>query len=300
MNSKNYRVIALGFFDGVHTGHAGLLNMTNQRAKELGYTPAALSFDLHPDLLVEGSELLLLNSIDDRREILSRCYGITDVILAHFDTEMMHMAWDDFIVDYLYNKLGARHLVCGYDFRFGSQGYGNADRLRQKCEELHIGCDVIPRFEMDGITVSSTFIRLLISEGRMDEATRFLGHPHCLSGVVVHGKQLGRTIGTPTANLLIPEGVITPAYGVYATKVALPDGTVKAAVTNVGTRPTVANTDTVTVEPWILDFDGDLYGKTIRVDFISRLRGEKRFSGLSELQQEILHNAQQTRELLNM
>ena len=132
----------------------------------------------------------------------------------------------------------------------------------------------------------------------MQEAMRFLGHPHCLSGTVVHGRQLGRTIGVPTANLLIPDGVLTPAFGVYATKVALPDGQEKLAVTNVGVRPTVGESTLVTVEPWILDFEGDLYGQHIRVDFYHRLRGEKRFDGLVALQQEIFSNAEETRGLL--
>jgi riboflavin kinase/FMN adenylyltransferase len=127
---------------------------------------------------------------------------------------------------------------------------------------------------------------------------RFLGHPHCISGPVVHGKQLGRTIGIPTANLLIPQGVLVPAFGVYATKVLLPDGQEKLAVTNVGVRPTVDDSQLVTVEPWILDYAGDLYGERIRVDFYQRLRGEKKFAGLQELQQEILKNAQETRALL--
>lgn len=132
----------------------------------------------------------------------------------------------------------------------------------------------------------------------MAEAQRFLGHPHCISGEVVHGRQLGRTIGIPTANLLIPAHVLVPAYGVYATKVILPDGEEKLAVTNVGVRPTVDDSQKVTVEPWILDFEGDLYGKHIRVDFYRRLRGERKFSGLSELQEEILRNADETRKLL--
>ena len=298
MNFLASRVIALGFFDGVHRGHAGLLNMAKLRAAELGLTPAVLSFDLHPDQLVAGNRPALINSVTDRIDIISRVYGITDVVLAHFDNSMMHTPWDVFVEDYLVGRLGAGHLVCGYDFRFGDRGAGTPELLREKCSALGISCDVIPRFDIDGITVSSTHIRTLLQDGKVAEAARFLGHPHCLSGEVVRGHQLGRTIGTPTANLLIPEGVITPAFGVYATQVTLPDGSVKAAVTNVGVRPTVADTDSVTVEPWILDFDGDLYGKQIRVDFIKRLRGERKFSGLSELQAEILHNAEETRQLL--
>ena len=117
MNSG--RVIALGFFDGVHLGHASLLNMAKLRAKELNLSPAVMSFDLHPDALVAGADVTLINSVEDRVEILSRCYGIDDVILCHFDRAMMHMPWDVFLEDFLVRQHGARHLVCGYDFRFG-------------------------------------------------------------------------------------------------------------------------------------------------------------------------------------
>lgn len=298
MKEQLGRVIALGFFDGVHLGHASLLKMARQRAQELGLRPAVISFDLHPDNLVAGEQVQLINSIQDRREILQRVYGIEDVILVHFDENMMHMAWDAFVEDVLVEQYGAKHLVCGYDFRFGDKGTGNPQRLREKCRELGVGCDVMPRFSLDGITVSSTYIRSLLERGDMEEARRFLGHPHCLSGPVVHGRALGRTIGIPTANLLIPENVLVPAFGVYATKLVLPGGVEKLAVTNVGVRPTVDDSQLVTVEPWILDFDGDLYGQTIRVDFYRRLRGERKFESLQALQQEIFRNAQETREIL--
>lgn len=292
------RVIALGFFDGVHLGHASLLEMAKKRAAETGLSPAVMSFDLHPDTLVAGTNVPLINSLFDRREILRRCYGIDDVLLVHFDETMMHMPWDAFVEQLLVERYGAKHLVCGYDFRFGDKGEGDPERLREKCRELGIGCDVLPRFTLDGITVSSTYIRGLLERGEMEEAARFLGHPHCISGEVVHGRQLGRTMGIPTANLLIGDHVLEPAYGVYATKVILPDGTEKPAVTNVGVRPTVDDSRKVTVEPWILDFEGDLYGKHIRVDFYHRLRGEQKFSGLEELRQEIFRNAEETRRLL--
>ena len=298
MKEQFGRVIALGFFDGVHLGHASLLTMAKQRAGELGLRPAVISFDLHPDNLVAGQKVQLINSVQDRREVLQRVYGIEDVILVHFDEQMMHMPWDAFVEDVLVREYGARHLVCGYDFRFGDKGAGNPERLREKCRGLGLGCDVMPRFDLDGITVSSTYIRSLLERGEMEEARRFLGHPHCLSGPVVHGRALGRTIGIPTANLLIPENVLVPAFGVYATKVTLPDGSEKLAVTNVGVRPTVDDSQTVTVEPWILDYSGDLYGQNIRVDFYKRLRGEKKFSGLEALQQEIFRNAEETREIL--
>ena len=156
MKEQFGRVIALGFFDGVHLGHASLLQMAKQRAGELGLRPAVISFDLHPDNLVAGHKVQLINSIRDRKEVLQRVYGIEDVILVHFDEQMMHMPWDAFVEDVLVREYGARHLVCGYDFRFGDKGAGNPERLREKCRGLGLGCDVMPRFDLDGITVSST------------------------------------------------------------------------------------------------------------------------------------------------
>lgn len=288
------RVIALGFFDGVHIGHAALLERAKLRAKELGVPAAALTFDLHPDTLVFGTPVPLINSREDREWLLRTQFGMDEVLILHFDRETMRMPWQDFVRRYLVESLGAVHLVCGHDFRFGDRGEGNPDRLKALCAELGVGCDVIECVTLDGETVSSTRIRELITDGELEQANRFLGHAHVLSGVVVPGKQLGRTIGIPTANIYAPEGVLLPRFGVYATKVDVGSG-VYLAVTNVGIRPTVDDQTGITVEPWILGFDEDLYGKTIRVEFYRYLRGEAKFDGLEALRAEILHNAVQTR-----
>lgn len=191
-------------------------------------------------------------------------------------------------------QLGAVHVVAGHDYHFGYKGQGDVTCLQTWCASHGIGCDIIGRVELHDITVSSTHIRNLIQHGKMAEAVEFLGHPHILSGEVVHGKQLGRTIGVPTANLILPPQVLVPAYGVYATRVHLRAGTY-LAVTNVGVRPTVDTSQQVTVEPWILDYSGHLYGQHIAVEFYTLLRGERKFSTLDELKVEILHNAEQTR-----
>ena len=146
---------------------------------------------------------------------------------------------------------------------------------------------------LDGVRISSTHIRELLEAGETEEANRFLGHPHILSGTVVPGRQLGRTIGIPTANLLLPEGVVCPRFGVYACK-AIVDGREYPAVTNVGVRPTVSG-EGVTVEPWLLDFEGDLYGQTVRVEFYKRLRDEIRFDSLEALKDQIHRDAEATR-----
>lgn len=292
--SKRDKVIALGFFDGVHKGHGALLERVARRAKELGAIPAAFTFDVHPASQLKGEQIPQLTTPEDRAGLMERIYGIEEIVVGRF-ADMMSMPWQEFVTDYLIGGLGVTHVVAGHDFRFGYRGQGDPQRLKELCRAQNIGCDIIEKVELEGITVSSTYIRQLIAEGDMERAMEFLGHPHVFSGEVVHGKALGRTIGFPTANLLLPEQIIVPGYGVYASKVYLPDGTERMAVTNVGTRPTVDDGDAVTVEPWILDFDGDLYGKTIRVEFYKRLRGERKFNALSELTAAVHQNGDETR-----
>ncbi|MEG0321277.1 MAG: riboflavin biosynthesis protein RibF [Oscillospiraceae bacterium] len=294
MDTKK-RVIALGFFDGVHNGHGALLRRTAEVAQQLDVTPAAVTFDTHPENLILGQPISLLTSPADRADLMRRYYGISTVIVAHFDQRMMHMSWEEFVSDYLVEECGAVHLVAGHDFHFGYQGEGNPARLQAKCKELGIGCDIIPKVEQDGITVSSTYIRTLIAQGELERAGDFLGHPHTLTDTVSRGKKLGSTLGFPTVNLHFQEGVIVPAFGVYATRVYLENGESRMAVTNIGTRPTVSDGSDVTVEGFILDFDGDLYGQKVRMEFYKKLRDERQFDSLEALTAEVLRNAQETR-----
>ena len=286
--NKEKTVYALGFFDGVHLGHQALLRECRSLADKLGLKAAAVTFDRHPGSLISGHAPVLINSVCDR-EMLLRSFGMDRVIVLPFDERMMQTPWQEFFADLLRSH-GAAGLVCGDDFHFGKRGEGNARLLQEACAAAKIPCVVVPEQTVDGIRVSSTHIRKLLEAGELEAANRFLGHPHVLSGKVISGRQLGRTIGIPTANLQIPEGVIVPKFGVYATRVGeMP------AVTNVGCRPTVSGRG-VTVEPWILDFEGDLYGKEITLQFYKFLRAEKKFDSLEELRAEIRKNAVQTRE----
>ena len=290
------RVIALGFFDGVHKGHGALLRTVAQVADRLGAKPCAFTFDRSPTAAITGQAVPLLSSVEDRVWLMRRYYGIEEVIVAPFDG-MQKMDWQDFVSEYLQKELGAVHVVAGHDFHFGYMGKGNPQRLQEKCRELGMGCDIIQKVEQDGITISSTYIRTLIAQGEMERANQFLGHPHTLTNRVAHGKKIGTTtLGFPTVNLLIPQGVIVPAFGVYATRVWF-DGQCRCAVTNVGVRPTVEDNDGhVTVEGFILDFDGDLYGHEIRMEFYKYLRPEQCFPSMDALAAEIRRNAQQTRD----
>ena len=211
------RVIALGFFDGVHNGHAALMRRTAQVAKETGATPSAFTFDPHPQTVILGRPMPLLTSPEDRADLMRKYYGIQDVIVEPFTPARMKQPWREFLVDTLIKDLGAIHLVAGHDYHFGYKGEGNPQLLKETCQELGVGCDIIPRVEQDGITVSSTYIRTLVAQGEIERANEFLGHPYTLSDRVSHGKKLGTTLGFPTVNLKLKENVLSPAKGVYAT-----------------------------------------------------------------------------------
>ena len=281
------KIYALGFFDGVHLGHQALLNACLELAKATGAKPCALTFDVHPQDLVRGEAPKLINTPADRRLLLEQ-FQMEGIHTLQFDEGMRQMPWQDFF-RYLTEELDAAGLVCGEDFRFGYKGEGTAALLQAACADKGNPCTIVPEQTLDGIRISSTHIRQLIAAGEMEKAVEFLGHPHILSGTVVSGRKLGRTIGVPTANIQIPEGVILPPKGVYACKVGN-----HLAVTNIGDRPTVGG-HKVTIEPWRLDFDGDLYGKSITVEFYKFLRPEQKFPSLEALRSEILKNAEETR-----
>jgi riboflavin kinase/FMN adenylyltransferase len=286
-------IYALGFFDGVHLGHQALLHTCRELAQRNGCRVGAVTFTTHPDGIVKGQATALVNTLEDRRHWLHH-YGAENVIELPFDEKLMRTHWAAFLEDLLVN--GAAGFVCGSDFRFGAGGCGTAQKLEAFCQERNLPCAIVPQQEKCGIRVSSTHIRKLLESGEVEEAAAFLGHRHCLTQTVQHGYRVGRTIGVPTVNLIVPPNILTPALGVYITRVYLPDGRDFAGVTNVGTRPTVSDSDAVSVETFLLDFDGDLYDQTIRVEFCRRIRGEKKFGSLEELRDEIRRNADQTRE----
>ena len=289
------RVIALGFFDGVHLGHGALLRRAAEEAARRGCTPAVFTFDRPPKEVVTGVPCPLINSPEDRRELVRRLYGIQDVLMVPFDQEMMTTSWEDFVTEILVRRYHAVHLVAGHDHHFGHKNAGTPELLVQKCRELGLGCDIIPKVEIAGITVSSTYIRRLLELGQISRANRFLGHPHTLTGVVRHGRGIGSARLFPTANLTLPPHVLVPSHGVYATRAVLEDGACYAAVTNVGVRPTVHNGTDVTVEACLLDFQGDLYGRTLRLEFCEHLRQEVRFDSLDALKAQIQSDADATR-----
>ncbi|MBQ6540151.1 MAG: riboflavin biosynthesis protein RibF [Oscillospiraceae bacterium] len=296
--SKN-RVIALGFFDGVHRGHQALLEYTREYGIMSGLQPTVLSFDTHPEHTVRGETVQLINTPYDRERLIRRVTGIEDVVFLHFDKTLMKMEWDRFIL-WLYEDFNARCLVAGFDFRFGHNGAGDAEKLSEKCREMGIGCRIIDKVTFDGVKISSSCIRELLQAGEIQEANKFLGHPHTLTDVVRYGYRFGRKMGIPTVNMRIPAGVVVPKRGVYSSIAYLESGESRMAVTNIGIRPTVsADDDDLTVESHLLDYSGDLYGQRVRLELYNYIRPEKKFDGPEELKEQVHQDILATRTFFN-
>ncbi len=289
---KQY-IFSLGFFDGVHRGHQALLAECVTLARRLGLGTAAITFDNHPQAAFTSAYPILLSGLADRVALLRHCQ-MEYVHILQTDAATMSIPWESFLEQLI--GIGAAGFVCGDDFRFGRKGQGNAALLQNFCRERGLPCVVVPEQSLEGTRISSTYIRSLLEAGDLAAAERFLGHRHRFTGEVVHGQGLGRTIGIPTANLAVPEKRVLPKSGVYACLAHIA-GVSYPAVTNIGTRPTVAGSG-ITVEPWILDFNGDLYGKELTLEFFKFLRPERKFDSLDALKAEILHNAEETKNMI--
>lgn len=276
------RVIALGFFDGVHLGHGALLKRTAELAEKHGLRPSVLTFDVPPN-----KDVPMICSPFDRADIIKRYYGIGEMICLHFNEELRRMDWRRFI-EWLHSDFGAAYLIAGHDFRFGYRGEGDADKLRDKCAELHIGCDIIEPVLSDGAAISSTRIRALLIDGDCEGAAELLGHRWQLTDIVRSGHRVGRVMGRPTVNMRLEKGVLVPKRGVYISQACVEDtGEYYYSVTNIGLRPTFGAGDDVSVETHILNYSGDLYGRRVRVELYKYLRAERKFASNEELKRQI-------------
>ena len=273
---KNERIVILGNFDGVHIGHQALVSEGRRIADELGCTLTAWTFD-------SVRSLPLCSKID--REELLLGYGADEVVFASFD-EVKGMTPERFVKEILFSELNAKAAVCGYNYSFGAGGIGTPELLTKLCSRHGISVTVVDKVSKNGVGISSSLIRELISKGNVEEAVSLLGRPFFIRAEVTHGAGLGRTVGIPTVNFDVTDYTCLPKFGVYATMTCI-NGKRYTSVTNVGVRPTVSDNRGATVETHILDFNGDLYGKTVKVEFLSFIRNESVFTSIEALSEQI-------------
>ncbi len=289
-------VVTIGVFDGVHRGHQYLIQQLVAHAKSTGQIPVVLTFYPHPQMVIRGFEPgFYLTLPDDRARLLGEL-GVDLVVTHPFNDEVRHIRAADF-VDRLLTHLKMASLWVGEDFAMGYQREGNVSFLAEQGREKGFELRVVDLMDAGDERVSSTRIRDLLSAGQVREAARLLGRPHFVTGEVIEGARRGRTIGIPTANLDVPPELAVPARGVYAGWMTVGDAEYPA-VTNIGLRPTFEGEPVTTVEAHLLDFSGDLYGRQVRLNFVERLREEKKFDGVEALVAQIQQDIQRGRELL--
>ncbi len=288
--------LTVGVFDGVHRGHQQIIHSLTSAAHRSGEPAVVVTFWPHPASVLSGRELRCLTVPDERAELLS-ALGVDLVATLTFDSSLANTSAEDF-VRRLRDALDFRHMMIGYDFALGKGREGNAARLAEIGRQLDFQVEVIPAVSDESGVISSTEIRKLVATGQVGDAAGLLGRPYGLHGPVVHGDSRGKGLGFPTANIGLPDGKILPANGVYACR-AVVDGRSLVAAVNVGVRPQFhADSSAPSVEAYLLDFDGDLYGKDLGLEFVTRLRSEARFESVEGLIQQMHRDVQQVRELL--
>lgn len=293
---NSFVVVALGNFDGVHIGHKTLLQTMVKAAKANQGVSVAFSFLPHPLAVLTGKSPNKLNTEIEKQQLIAEL-GVDYLLNFPFSKEAAKQSPQDFVEEFLMEGLNARQVVVGFNYTFGDQGKGNPALLQRLCAAHGCQVIVVPPVETRAGIVSSTLIRKEIDQGNILLANELLGYPYCLSGPIVRGRQLGRQLGFPTANVDVPEEMQLPAFGVYAAW-AKCEGRVLQSVVNVGLRPTIDDNLTPTVEVNCLDFDEDIYGKEMSVHFVAEIRKEKKFDGLEALIAQISKDAITARNLL--
>jgi len=291
-NAKILRptVLTLGVFDGLHLGHQAIMQTVVSRAKKVNAVPTAITFDPHPRSVINREKAPpLLQTLDQRLNAL-KFFGIRQTIIVRFNQNFAAQDAEVFLRETIYERLQAREIYLGKGFAFGRNRGGNIELLRQMSKQLGFFADEVPEVCLRGARISSSKIRELLAHGKVNLARRMLGRPYGVEGVIIRGDQRGRTIGFPTANLK-PQNRVIPKYGVYATA-NLIDGRWRRSITNVGVRPTFEGDKEPSIESYIFDFDGDLYGDVLRVRFLHRIRDERKFGGIEELKIQIAKDSQ--------
>lgn len=285
----------IGFFDGVHRGHRYLLQQLEELAAANDLSPIAVTFDCHPRTVVQKDFVpSLLTTQEEKLALLSEVFK-GEVVVLPFTQELSALSAKEFMESVLRDKLNAKLLLMGYNHHFG---HGGGTHEEYEAWGRETGIKVCLAEALSGEKVSSSRIRSLIGLGEMEKANEMLGYPYFLTGKVTEGKQIGRQIGFPTANLLTAEQKLLPACGVYAVWVRMPDGTKKGGMLCIGHRPTVEANGKISVEVHIFDFNGNLYGESISIDFIGKLRDERHFYSLDSLQQQLTLDAVSVKEMI--
>jgi riboflavin kinase/FMN adenylyltransferase len=279
------RRVAIGTFDGVHLGHREVIRGAD----------TVVTFEPHPAAVVApGGAPRLLTTLERKAELIS-ALGVEDLVVIPFDHEFAARSAQSFIEDVLVGTLRAEHVSVGENFRFGHKAAGDNALLRA---DTRFETRVVPLLEVDGEVVSSSHIRGLVLGGAVEYADTLLGAPFTFAGEVVEGDRRGRTLGFPTANLVPQDGYVVPGHGVYACRAHTADGVVHVAATNVGVRPMFVTGRGELIEAFLVDFDGDLYGSVLRVEFLKRLRGEKRFESVEALVEQMGRDVEETRGIV--
>jgi riboflavin kinase/FMN adenylyltransferase len=297
--APNGSVIAIGAFDGIHRGHQALLLQVSERAKALGCQPIVVSFEPLPRAYFSREPLARLSSVREKLRGFAAA-GMSDTLLLRFNAELAAMSADDFVRRVIVDRLAAREVWVGSDFRFGHKRQGDVALLARLGEELGFSACMMPAVQLDGARVSASRVRMLLAAGEFAGAEPLLGRPFVIDGKVEYGNQLGRTLGYPTANIHLQQRV-SPVHGIFAVRVGLGEGECSwPGVASLGVRPTVNQVSEPLLEVHLFDFDGDLYGQRMSVEFVGKLRDEQKFDGLDPLKAQMDHDAHMARELLGM
>lgn len=287
-------VIALGNFDGVHKGHQELIRRTVKSARIAGLKSAVFTFSNHPKNVMSKTPMIKnILYFEDKVRILKEL-GVSYLFSIDFDKRIQHMSPDEYIRDLLVGTFKMKEVYCGFNHRFGYMAQGTPETLMQQGLIYDYGIHVLEPYRIDGNVVSSTLIRNLIAVGEVESCPIYMGRYYSIGGVVVVGNRIGRTIGFPTSNITIDNAMVAPSNGVYVTCCTY-NGVRYHSVTNVGLKPTIGKYDK-NIETHIFDFNKEIYGKEIRVEFIKKLRDECKFDGISELSEQIRQDCNAARE----
>lgn len=282
-------VVTIGSFDGVHKGHVQVIHSLRKVAARLGGESVIISFEPHPREVLYPMEKRpgMLTTLDEKIRILTAC-GVEHLIIMPFTLELAALDYADFVRHILVEKIGMKGLVVGYDHRFGKNREGTFGKLECLAKEYGFYLEQEKVYEENCVNISSTKIRNALLTGDIAQANDFLGYGYSLTGTVVAGDKIGRTIGFPTANVRLEgERKQLPAAGVYAVRVAIGE-TVRKGMLNIGIRPTVSTAGTLRIEVHIFDFDRDIYGEEMTITLVARIRGEQKFKHIEELKQQLL------------